>query len=109
MLFLLWLHSNMKGKYTKKLKRDFQKISKRDCARILNALFAMASIVWEPLQIRPVLNDPADDKILECAISGGCTHIVTFDKKHFPLAILARYGVKGMNAGEFLQIWRDNV
>ncbi len=97
------------GKIHQKIEAGFLKISIKDCARILNALFAMASIVWEPLQIRPVLTDPADDKILECAISGGCTHIVTFDKKHFPLAILARYGVKGMNAGEFLKIWRDKV
>lgn len=83
--------------------------SKRDCARILDALFAMASIVWEPLQIRPVLNDPADDKILECAISGGCTHIVTFNKKHFPSARLARFAVTVMNPGEFSTIWRDEV
>jgi putative PIN family toxin of toxin-antitoxin system len=97
------------GKIHQKIEAGFLKISIRDCARILNALFAMASIVWEPLLIRPVLTDPADDKILECAISGGCTHIVTFDKKHFPLAILAQYGIKVMNAGEFLKIWRDKV
>jgi putative PIN family toxin of toxin-antitoxin system len=97
------------GKIHQKIEAGFLKISIKDCARILNALFAMASIVWEPLLIRPVLTDPADDKILECAISGGCTHIVTFDKKYFPLAILAQYGIKVMNAGEFLKIWRDKV
>ena len=97
------------GKIHQKIEEGFLKISEKDCERILNALFAMASIVWEPVQIRPVLTDPDDDKILECAISGGCTHIVTFNEKHFPFSILARYGIEIANAGDFLRIWRDKI
>ena len=95
------------GKIHQKIEEGFLKVSKRDCGRILDALFAMATIIWEPLQIRPVLSDPSDDKILECAISGDCTHIITFDKKHFPTAVTVMYGIKVMTAGEFLKIWRD--
>lgn len=78
------------------------KVSKEDCGRILDALFSMATIVWKPFQVRPVLSDPSNDKILECAISCDCTHIITFNKKHFPAALTAPFGIKVMTAGEFL-------
>jgi len=90
-----------------KIEEGFLKISKKDCGRILDALFSMAMIVWEPFQVRPVLSDTSDDKILECAISCDCTHIITFNKKHFPAAATAPYGIKVMTAGEFLINWRN--
>ena len=95
------------GKMHQKIEEGFLKVSKSDCGRMLDALFAIATIVWKPLQIRPILADPSDDKILECAISGHCTHIITFNKRHFPMAVTAPYGIKVMSAGEFLKIWRD--
>ena len=33
-------------------------------------------------QLKGVTADPDDDKVIECAIMGGATHIVTGDKKH---------------------------
>ena len=95
------------GVLHRKIEEGFLQISEEDCGRILSALFAMATIVWRPLQIRPVLSDPADDKILECAISCDCTHIVTFNKKHFPAALAAPWGIKIMTPGEFLLHWRN--
>lgn len=94
------------GKIHQKIEEGSLKISRRDCERILDALCAMAQIVWKPIQLRPVLADPSDDKILECAISCDCTHIVTFNKRHFPAAVTDQYGIKVMTAGEFLRIWR---
>ena len=79
------------GKIHQKIEVGFLSVSKGDCGRILDALFAMAKPVWKPLQVRPVLIDPSDDKILECAISGNCTHIITFNKR------------------DFLRIWRNNL
>lgn len=95
------------GVLHQKIKEGFITISKKDCERILNALFARATIVWRPLQIRPTLSDPSDDKILECAISCDCTHIVTFNKRHFPALLTAPWGIKVMTAGEFLSHWRN--
>ena len=95
------------GVIHQKIEEGFLKISKKDCGKILDALFSMALIVWEPFQVRPVLSDTSDDKILECAISCGCTHIITFNKKHFPAAATAPYGIKVMTAGEFLINWRN--
>jgi putative PIN family toxin of toxin-antitoxin system len=97
------------GKIHQKIEEGFLNVSKSDCGRILDALFAMATIVLKPIQIRPILPDPSDDKILECAISGSCTHIVTFNKRHFPVEVTAPYGIKVMTAGEFLKIWRDKL
>ena len=94
------------GVIHRKIEEGFLKVSKEDCGRILDALFSMATIVWKPFQVRPVLSDPSDDKILECAISCDCTHIITFNKKHFPAAVTAPFGIKVMTAGEFLINWR---
>jgi len=94
------------GVIHQKIGEGFLKVSKEDCGRILDALFSMATVVWKPFQVRPVLSDPSDDKILECAISCDCTHIITFNKKHFPAAVTAPFGIKVMTAGEFLINWR---
>jgi hypothetical protein len=60
-----------------------------------------------PLQIRPTLSDSSDDKIFECALSSDCTHIITFNKRHFPTTATAPWGIKVMTAGEFLLYWRS--
>ena len=96
------------GKVYQKIEQDFLKVSKEDCGLILDAFFAAAEIVWKPVQIRPILSDSSDDKILECAISGNCTHIVSFNKSHFPAAITHPYGLEVMTAGEFLKTWRSS-
>jgi len=90
----------------RKIKEGFIKISFQDCDKILDAISSFATIVWEPLILRPVLPDPSDDKILECAISGSCTHVITFNKKHFPEEILKLYGIQVLTPGEFLKTWR---
>lgn len=95
------------GVLHRKIEDGFLRITKENCGAILNALFAVADIVWSPLQIRPVLSDPAGDKILECAISGDCTHIVTFNEKHFPETLTAPWGIEAITAGEFLRYWRS--
>lgn len=95
------------GVLLRKIEEGLLQISVKNCEEILSALFAVATIVWRPVQIRPVLTDPTDDKILECAISGNCTHIVTFNKKHFPPALTAPWGIEIMTAGEFLLHWRN--
>jgi putative PIN family toxin of toxin-antitoxin system len=95
------------GVLHQKVEEGFLKISEKDCTRILGALFSTATIVWRPLQVRPVLPDPSDDKVLECAVSCACTHIITFNKRHFPAKLVAPWGIDVMNAGEFLLHWRD--
>ena len=95
------------GVIHRKIKEGFLKISLQDCEKILDAISSFAIIVWEPLILRPVLPDPSDDKILECAISGNCTHVITFNKKHFPEEIFKLYGINILTPGEFLKTWRE--
>ena len=89
-----------------KIQEGLLKASERDYVKILNTLFANAIKVRKTIQIRPVLPDLADDKVLECAITCGCTHIVTFNKRHFLEAIIKPYGITVMTSGEYLVVWR---
>ena len=95
------------GVIHQKIKEGFLKISLRDCRKILDAIASFAIVVWKPLTLRPVLPDPSDDKILECAISANCTHVLTFNKKHFPEEVFELFGVKVLTPGEFLNSWRQ--
>ena len=95
------------GKIDQKIAEGFLKVSKKDCDKILDALFAVAETVWKPVQVRPFLIDQSDDKIIECAISGNCSHIATFNRKHFSIPKLVPYGITAMTAGELYKIWRD--
>jgi len=95
------------GKIHQRIQDGLLNASKWDYAKFLDAIFANATKIWKPTIVRPILPDSSDDKLLECAIAGGCTHIVTFNKRHFPEAITRPYGIAVMTSGEFLKIWRD--
>lgn len=95
------------GVLDQKIKEGLLRISKEYCERVMDAFFAVATIAWSPIQVRPMLVDPSDDKILECAISSECTHIITFNKRHFPAKLINPWGIQVMTAGEFLLKWRE--
>ena len=95
------------GKIHQRIRDGLLNASNWGYAKFLDAIFANATKIWEPTIVRPILPDSSDDKLLECAIAGGCTHIVTFNKRHFPEEITRLYGIAVMTSGEFLKIWRD--
>jgi len=97
------------GKICEKIEDGFLRLLKEDCDKILDAFLARAVIVWKPLLERPRLIDPSDDKILECAISGACTHIVTFNTRHFPVSLVGNFGIKVTTPRDFLKEWRTKV
>jgi putative PIN family toxin of toxin-antitoxin system len=49
---------------------------------------------------RPVLRDPGDDMVLEAAVAGGCSSIVSYNKRDFEGA--ARFGIEVVTARELL-------
>lgn len=51
---------------------------------------------------RPHERDPKDDMVLEVAVAGHCSAIVTYNKKDFPCA--ASFGVKLLTPREFLKL-----
>jgi putative PIN family toxin of toxin-antitoxin system len=52
-------------------------------------------------QLKDITSDPDDDKILECAIVAGATHIVTGDRKHL-LPLQSYQGILIVKAADFL-------
>jgi putative PIN family toxin of toxin-antitoxin system len=51
---------------------------------------------------RPLLPDPKDDMVLEVAVAGGVSHIVTFNLGDFRPA--AAFGIQATNPATFLSI-----
>jgi predicted nucleic acid-binding protein len=49
---------------------------------------------------RPLLTDPGDDMILELAVAGMCSHIVTFNTSHFSGA--ESFGISVVRPADFL-------
>jgi predicted nucleic acid-binding protein len=69
---------------------------------LLDALIQSATLVEIPFLLRPLLHDPSDEMVLEAAVNGGCSYVVTFNKRHFAEARL--YGISVVSPGEFLTI-----
>lgn len=64
----------------------------------------------EPVQVvskqRPLSSDPNDDMILDVAINGQASAIVTQNTKHFIVAA-RRFGIKVLTPAELLEALRD--
>ena len=54
-----------------------------EVTHILDDLIAVAKPVRLAFRWRPVLSDPNDDMILETAVHGNASSIVTFNRRHF--------------------------
>lgn len=53
--------------------------------------------------LRVIAGDPKDDKILECAVDGGATHIVTGDRRHL-LPLGSYQNVQIISVSQFLTL-----
>lgn len=53
-------------------------------------------------EFKAVSADPDDDKVLECAVLGGATHVVTGDRRHL-LPMGGFQGIAIVTAAEFLK------
>ena len=67
-------------------------------ADLLTAL-RVVSITGE---LKEIAADPDDDKVLECAVVGNATHIVTGDRKHL-LPLDTYRGIRIVSPAEFLR------
>ena len=92
-----------RGKISNKIEDNFLKINKRDLDIFLKAIYERAELILHPIILRPMLPDPGDDKILECAISANAESIISFNTKDFPRNILSEYGIKLMSPKTFLK------
>ena len=77
---------------TRLTKRNVDDVIDYLCAQ---AIHAKVFYLW-----RPFLKDPKDDMVLEAAVTGGCSHIVTFNKRDFTGS--ERFGIKIVTPQTFL-------
>jgi hypothetical protein len=54
---------------------------------------------------RPRLQDVKDDMVLEAAVNGGCTHVVTHNLRDFAAA--ASLGVQAITPADFLDLLKE--
>lgn len=64
-------------------------------------LLSFLRLVTIPNTIKFVRADPQDDKVLECALEGGATHIVTGDRRHL-LPLGSFRGISIVSAAVFI-------
>jgi putative PIN family toxin of toxin-antitoxin system len=66
-------------------------------------LSSFLHVIELPGLLHPVPDDPDDDVIIECAVVGHASHIVTGDRKHL-LPIKNYQGIVICNAAELLEL-----
>lgn len=74
-------------------------------SRIVTRLLGFLRMVKITNQLESVTADPDDNKIIECALGGGATHIVTGDKKHL-LPLQNYQDIHIVTAADFLERFR---
>ncbi len=90
---------------------EYDAIAKREAGRlripvstveaIVNAFCFHGQETAVHFRLRPSLPDPADDFLLELAVAGSASAIVTFNVRH--LAAAVRFGIPVLTPGEFLR------
>ncbi|PYE28784.1 putative nucleic acid-binding protein [Rhizobium sp. PP-WC-2G-219] len=76
-------------------------VSSEDLDVILDALCFRARRTTPFFRFRPVLDDPKDDLVIECAVTAGAYAIVTHDR-HFSHPSVAAFGLIALTAQDFV-------
>lgn len=96
--------------YEAVLKRPEQrlahKLALRDIDRFLAALASACEPVEVSFQWRPQLSDPNDEMVLEAAVNGRATVLVTHNVRHFAKSA-AMFGLRVLRPGELLKELRS--
>lgn len=91
--------------YEDVLKRNFMRnawATPQGIDDVLDVLCDRMIHVERHFRWRPMLRDPGDDLVFECALNGGATTIVTTNTADF-LPEARRFGIEVLKPGAFLQ------
>jgi putative PIN family toxin of toxin-antitoxin system len=77
-----------------------------DIHELLDALLSVAQRVRNSYLWRPMLPDPNDDMVLEAAVNGNATALVTFNLRHF-LPAMQRFSCRVLLPRDALQTLRE--
>ena len=80
-------------------------LEREDVDTILNVLTDRLIPVHPDFLWRPQLQDPADELVLEAAVNGSASAIVTFNVRHLHPAA-ARFGKAVLRPAELVRGWR---
>ncbi|MFC6282880.1 PIN domain-containing protein [Polaromonas aquatica] len=96
---------DIQDEWTRNLARNRPDIAHRlpDLVALMNTAVPDCLVTgYEKLIDCIVLPDPTDRHVVAAAITGHADAIVTFNKKDFPLEVLAPYGIELQDPDEFL-------
>jgi putative PIN family toxin of toxin-antitoxin system len=88
--------------FQEKLEGKFSYSAQRACAAV-DEVQQCSRLVTITHNLKVVVADPDDDKIVECAVVGGATHIVTGDRRHL-LPMGSYQGISIISPADFLQL-----
>ncbi len=80
------------------------KYSVEDSQRIINYFLTYSKLVKITNTLDIVINDPDDNKIIECAVVSQATHIITGDKKHL-LPLKNYQSISIISATDFIKLF----
>ncbi len=80
-------------------------LSADDVMSVIDTLVHIAKPVESHFQWRPQLRDANDEMVLEAAVNGGASSIITFNRKDFGQAA-SRFGISVLSPRQALEILR---
>jgi putative PIN family toxin of toxin-antitoxin system len=72
-----------------------------DIVEAVNEILLFSRVVQIANTLTGVVSDPEDHKVLECAVVGGASHIVTGDRRHL-LPLGSYQGIAIVSAADFM-------
>lgn len=87
---------------TRVLERKFSHLADQVPA-VLQLVRDVSQLVYPALRLQVIINDPTDNRILECALAAHAQFVVTGDRKHL-LPLKAYEGIQIVSPREFLAL-----